>query len=260
MITAPLSRLLAVQDLDRSIAFYQDVLGFEVREPQGDYGFGTTVEVVSGPARLQLRTGKSAPDSTGHLRPSGAAILFFETDDAAALRDAAVARGGKPSELERVNWIKFRVFELRDPDGHTLWFGQSFHEPGPGPEPDRLADRHIPPGSGQLRQMIPELPLSDIAAGVTHYCEVLGFRINFAKDDLGILNRDSVTIALIPKTERHGIGSCYMYISDADALHAELVAKGARVQDRPVSMPWGLRQFQVLDLEDNRLTFGQTFE
>jgi hypothetical protein len=25
-------------------------------------------------------------------------------------------------------------------------------------------------------------------------------------------------------------------------------------------MPWGLRQFHVLDLEDNQITFGQTFE
>jgi predicted enzyme related to lactoylglutathione lyase len=67
-------------------------------------------------------------------------------------------------------------------------------------------------------------------------------------------------VALIPRTERHqGIGSCYVCIRDADALHAELVAKGANVLDEPVSMPWGLRQFHVLDLEGNRITFGQTF-
>jgi len=51
-----------------------------------------------------------------------------------------------------------------------------------------------------------------------------------------------------------------VYIRDADTLHAELVAKGANVLDEPVSMPWGLRQFHVLDLEGNRITFGQTFE
>ncbi len=47
---------------------------------------------------------------------------------------------------------------------------------------------------------------------------------------------------------------------DADAVHAELVAKGANVQGTPVSHPWGLRDFQVLDLEGNRITFGQPFE
>jgi uncharacterized glyoxalase superfamily protein PhnB len=56
------------------------------------------------------------------------------------------------------------------------------------------------------------------------------------------------------------MGSCCVYIRDADALHAELVAKGANVLDQPVSMAWGLRQFQVQDLEGNQITFGPTFE
>jgi catechol 2,3-dioxygenase-like lactoylglutathione lyase family enzyme len=261
MITAPLSRFLAVANLDRSLAFYRDVLGFEVGDPLGDYGFPVLAEAVSGAARIQLGGADSAPDSTGEHRPRGAAILFFETDAVTALHAAVVAGGGQPTHVEKVNWIKYRVFEIRDPDGHTLWFGQSYHELGDPADSPSLADRHTPAGSGQLRQMIPELPLTDIPTGVAHYRDVLGFRINYARDDIGIMDRDSVTIALIPRTERHrGIGSCYVYIRDADELHAELVAKGARVQDQPVSMPWGLRQFHVLDLEDNRITFGQTFE
>jgi uncharacterized glyoxalase superfamily protein PhnB len=70
-----------------------------------------------------------------------------------------------------------------------------------------------------------------------------------------------VTVLLIARTEQHtGIGSCYFYIRDADALHAELLAKGANVQGEPVSYPWGLRDFEVLDMAGNRLRFGQTFE
>jgi catechol 2,3-dioxygenase-like lactoylglutathione lyase family enzyme len=261
MITAPLSRFLAVADAKRSIAFYRDVLGFEVREASDDYGFAAIAEVVSGAAQIQLGNAESAYDSTGKRRPRGAAILFFETDDVAALHATVVTRGGKPSELEKVNWIKYRLFEIRDPDGHTLWFGQSYHEPRAVGGSDTYADMHTPAGSGQLRQIIPELPLRDIPAGVSHYRHVLGFRVNYANDNLGIMDRDSVTIALVPRSERHqGIGSCYVYIRDADALHAELVAKGARVLDQPTSMPWGLRQFHVLDLEDNQITFGQTFE
>lgn len=165
------------------------------------------------------------------------------------MRDAVSARGGKPSELEKANWIKMRLFEVRDPDGHTLWFAQSFQEAeSPRPEP-------------MLRQILPELPLTDIAAGIAHYRDVLGFKINYAQDDLGVLYRDEVTLLLIPRTERHqGIGSCYVYIRDADALHAELRVKGANVQGEPVSHPWGLRDFCVLDLEGNQITFGQTFE
>ncbi|MGH9260892.1 MAG: VOC family protein, partial [Acidimicrobiales bacterium] len=80
-----------------------------------------------------------------------------------------------------------------------------------------------------------------------------GFGVNYAQDDFGVMYRDAVTLLLIPRSERHqGIGSCYVYVRDADALHAELVAKGATVQGTPVSHPWGLRDFQVLDLEGNR--------
>ena len=141
------------------------------------------------------------------------------------------------------------MFDVRDPDGHTLWFGQSFDQPHrPGPPP-------------MLEKALPELPLDDVARGIAYYRDVLGFHINYAQHDLGVMDRDAVTVLLIARTERHkGIGSCYVYIRDADALHAELVAKGANVLDQPVSRPWGLRQFHVADLEGNWITFGQTFE
>jgi uncharacterized glyoxalase superfamily protein PhnB len=248
-IVAPVSRHLSVADIDRSLTFYRDVLGFHVRRIAAGDGVPAVAEAVSGPARIQLSMGDEAYDSTGEQRPRGSAILFFQTDDVAALRGAVLARGGKPSELEKANWIKMRVFEVRDPDGHTLWFAQSFQEPElPRPEP-------------MLRQILPELPLANIAAGIAHYRDVLGFSINYAQDDFGVMYRDAVTLLLIPKTERHkGIGSCYVYVRDADALHAELRAKGADVQGEPVSHPWGLRDFSALDLEGNQITFGQTFE
>jgi len=242
MIIAPVSRCLAVANPERSIAFYREVLGFEVRRAQG----GT--ELVSGEARLQIGGNDPAAEGRG--------VLFFETDDLDRLRSDVLARGGKPSSIEKVNWIKYRVFELEDPDGHILWFGQTFHV-----SDDSLAARHIPGQLGQLREALPELPLTDVAAGIAHYRDVLGFRINYAQDDLAVMYRDEITLLLIKRTERHaGIGSCYVYVADADTLHAELVANGANVLGEPVSQPWGLRDFRVLDLEGNRLGFGQPFE
>lgn len=249
-IVSPVSRHLSVADVDRSIAFYRDVLGFDARPlPRGD-GLPAIAEMVSGPARIQLATEATAYDSTGGQRPRGAAILFFETDDVAGLRAGIVARGGKASEIEKVNWIKMRVFQIADPDGHTLWFAQSFQERDQPVDPTR-----------QLRQLLPALPLSDVAAGIAHYQEALGFHINYAQADLGVMDRDDVTLLLIQRTEQFtGIGSCEAYINDADALHAELVRRGANVQGAPVSHPWGLRDFTVLDPEGNRLIFAQPFE
>jgi uncharacterized glyoxalase superfamily protein PhnB len=238
-IVAPVSRHLLVADAVRSVAFYCDVLGFEAREVRETYGAPADAEVVSGPARLQF----------GIHREPARRILFFQTEDVVAMRAAIGARGGEPSELERVNWIKMEMFEVRDPDGHTLWFGQSFDHPhSASPQP-------------KLVKALPELPLDDVARGIAYYRDVLGFHINYAQHDLGVMDRDSVTVLLIARTERpKGIGSCYVYIRDADALYAELVAAGANVLDQPVSRPWGLRQFHVVDLEGNQITFGQTFE
>jgi uncharacterized glyoxalase superfamily protein PhnB len=240
-IVAPLSRQLAVSDLGRSEAFYRDVLGFELR------GNG---ELVSGPARIRLAAGDRAADSTGDSRPRGAAILFIQVSDVAAMRSFVLARGASPSELEKVNWIKMRMFQLRDPDGHTLWFGQSFQEPDRPKEPLR-----------QLLQALPALPLTDVPAGIAYYRDALGFRINYAQGDLGVMDRDDITLLLVLRTARHpGAGWCEFYVRDADALHAELASKGANVQGPPVSQPWGLRTFTVLDLEGNELTFAQPFE
>lgn len=248
VITIPVSRHLSVANLGRSIAFYRDILGFDVRRFAAGDGVTAQAEAVSGPAKIQFTTEESAIDSTLELRPRGHAILFFGTNDVEAMREAVVARGGKPSELEKANWIKMQVFEIRDPDGHTLWFAQSFQQPAP--------ERPKP----MLEQALPEFPLTNVPAGVAYYQEVLGFKINYARDDFGVMFRDDVTLLLIPRGERKDIASCYVYIRDADALHAELRAKGANVQGEPVSHPWGLRDFAVLDLEGNRITFGQPFE
>ena len=112
-----------------------------------------------------------------------------------------------------------------------------------------------------LEKIMPELPCDDVPAAVAYYRDVLGFAVNYAQDDIGVMDRDAARILLIARTPRHtGIGSCYVYVSDADALHAELVARGAGVQGPPVSRPWGLREFVVLDPDGNRLTLGKPFE
>ena len=175
--------------------------------------------------------------------------MFFETDDVQAMHAAIRRRGGEASDVEKVNWIKMQMFELRDPDGHTVWFGQSYHEDSPARS------------RSMIERVMPELPLDDVPAGVRHYRDVLGFTVNYEQQDLGVMDRDEVRVLLVARTPQHsGIGSAYFYVRDADALYAELLGKGADVRGEPVSQPWGLREFSVLDPARNRLTFAQTFE
>lgn len=238
-IVAPVSQHLRVADSDRSVAFYRDILGFSVQTPQEDSGIRVAAEVSNGPARIQFSIGP----------PDARRIIFLETDDVAAMREAITGYGGRPSAVEDVNWIKMRMFEVRDPDEHVLWFGQSYAGP------DRARPQRM------LKTIMPELPLDDVPGGVAYYRDVLGFDINYQQHDLGVMDRDAVRLLLIARTERHrGIGSCSFYVTDVDGLFEELVSKGAHVQGPPVSHPWGLREFRVLDLEGNRLSFAQPFE
>jgi catechol 2,3-dioxygenase-like lactoylglutathione lyase family enzyme len=242
-IVAPVARSTGIADRDRSVRFYRDVLGFEIHDA------ADTLEAVSGPARIQLCSEDYTPNDWTEPRRPGSAVIFFETDDVAAMHAAIRAHGGLPSEVEKVNWIKMRMFQIRDPDGHTLWFGQSYDKP------------HKARLSPMMLKALPELPFTDVAAAVAYYRDVLGFHVNYQQHDLGVMDRDAITMVLIARTDRQkGIGSAYVYIEDADALHTELREKGAHIQGEPVSHPWGLRDFGVVDLEGNRITFGQPFE
>jgi len=238
-IVAPVSRHLDVADLVPADTFYRDTVGFEVHA-HADH----SAELTLGPARITL--GRRDPRAAAE----GRSILFFETDDIDRTYDILAARGAEPTAPEDVNWIKMRMIEIRDPDGNALWFGKGI---GGGHEPSRR--------QRMLRRVMPELPLSDVGTGVAYYRDVLGFEVNYSQHDIGVMDRDGMRVLLIARSSRQtGIGSCAFYVTDADALHAELTASGANVQGPPVSKPWGLREFSVLDPEGNRLTFAQTFE
>ena len=85
--------------------------------------------------------------------------------------------------------------------------------------------------------------------------------MNYADDHIGVMFRDQVTVLLVQRTAAYqGVGSAYFYIENADKLCAEMRTGGANVQGDPLSLPWGLREFSVKDVEGNELYFGQTFE
>ena len=48
----------------------------------------------------------------------------------------------------------------------------------------------------------------------------------------------------------------YVWLDDADALHAELAAKGATVVRAPCNQPYGCRDFEIDDGNGYRLCFG----
>jgi hypothetical protein len=75
------------------------------------------------------------------------------------------------------------------------------------------------------------------------------------------MDRDDIGLLLIARTPEHiGIGSAYFYVRDAVRCTPSSCATAPTCRGEPVSQPWGLREFRVLDPDRNRLTFAQTFE
>lgn len=100
----------------------------------------------------------------------------------------------------------------------------------------------------------------DLAASVAHYRDALGFTATFQYGEpafYACLCRDEVLIHLRAGTRwTPGNGAVAVFVKDVDALHDELIARGARVLKPPQNYPYGMRDFDVADLDGNQLTFG----
>jgi uncharacterized glyoxalase superfamily protein PhnB len=47
-----------------------------------------------------------------------------------------------------------------------------------------------------------------------------------------------------------------VFVTEVDALYEELKAKGANTLKPPQDYPYGMRDFDVIDLDGNHLCFG----
>jgi catechol 2,3-dioxygenase-like lactoylglutathione lyase family enzyme len=102
----------------------------------------------------------------------------------------------------------------------------------------------------------------DIAASLAYFRDALGFEVAFTWGEptyyAGVC-RGAVSIHLqaASQTSRPaGASSLSVFVGSADDVHRELVARGARVLKPPASYPYGMRDFNVADLDGNTLVFG----
>ena len=133
MTTLRAMTILQVRDVAASAAFY-DRLGFQSHGFWGDPpGFCI---VQRGDVTLGL---DRARDGTVPLNQWWAAYVYVE--DAEALRQEFMDAGLAPAAMQRPTEYGCVDFDMVDPDGHRLAFGQAVapepHGPGLGPERGR---------------------------------------------------------------------------------------------------------------------------
>jgi catechol 2,3-dioxygenase-like lactoylglutathione lyase family enzyme len=105
----------------------------------------------------------------------------------------------------------------------------------------------------------PTLMVRDLSAAIAFYTEKLGFTCEFSWGDpprLAGVNLDRVSIHLRPGPPGTP-GDVYFVVGDVDELHRQHVARGVAVTAAPATQPWGMREYRLIDLDGNRLGFGQ---
>jgi catechol 2,3-dioxygenase-like lactoylglutathione lyase family enzyme len=102
----------------------------------------------------------------------------------------------------------------------------------------------------------PILRVADFDASVAYYVEVLGFRLAWRAGAFGCVKRGEAALMLSEGAQGHVGSWIYVGVSDADALHIELLGRGARIRHAPTNFPWGSRELHVFDPDGNVLRFG----
>jgi uncharacterized glyoxalase superfamily protein PhnB len=104
--------------------------------------------------------------------------------------------------------------------------------------------------------------VSNMADSIAHYRDALGFAVTFEYGDpisYACLCRDEVALHLLAAQNTRrlpGHGGICIFVKDVDGVHAELVSRGANVIQAPQNYDYGMRDFDVVDLDGNQLTFG----
>jgi lactoylglutathione lyase len=116
--------ILIVEDLDRALGFYVDVLGLRLGHRSGDYA-----QLDTGTTRLALYTRSAMAKTLGMaLNPpvfnAPGFEVGFKVSDVDAAFTELIARGAYPVMPPTDRFWGQRTAYLRDPDGHLIELAQ----------------------------------------------------------------------------------------------------------------------------------------
>lgn len=119
VFTGEVKPVLYVRDVERSAAYFRDVLGFAFLGFSNLDGAPYYAEMGAGPLKFGLHNALNEEQGgwIGHQR------VYFRVRDVAAQRDRVLAEGGAPGELRETAWMD--MFIVRDLDGHEIVFAST---------------------------------------------------------------------------------------------------------------------------------------
>ena len=127
--------------------------------------------------------------------------------------------------------------------------------------------------AARLTASSPVLLVKDVVKAANHYRDAMGFgyeRFCGEPPSFVILHRDGVYLMLkqagdpkhvVPHwTVSDSLWNVYFWVSDVDALYAEFVGRGAKVDYGLCNQDYGCREFGIQDLDGHDIGFGQVIK
>lgn len=118
-----------------------------------------------------------------------------------------------------------------------------------------------------IRHIAPQFFTTDLRATLAYYRDTLGFSCLgtwgtppvyaiVARDEHRIHFRVAAPPTPNPDKYVEELLDAYLFVQDADALHAEYASRGVEFTRALGNTPWGLREFVLKDCDGRLLAFG----
>lgn len=114
-----------------------------------------------------------------------------------------------------------------------------------------------------MQTVVPQLRMTDAERSRAFYVGRLGFTVDWTHQfEPGLplfmqLTREGQTLFLTGHAgDCQAGGAVYFWVPDADSLYDGFLARGVQPFKPIETMPWGVREFLLVDPDHNRLRFG----
>jgi catechol 2,3-dioxygenase-like lactoylglutathione lyase family enzyme len=114
-----------------------------------------------------------------------------------------------------------------------------------------------------LQTAVPILASLNSQETIDFYTQKLGFTFHSNWDGYLIFSRDNISIHLWPTDDGEipKNTGCYINVTEVDKLYAAYQPQGVIHPNGPLKvMPWGMKQFSILDNNGNLIHFGERLE
>jgi uncharacterized glyoxalase superfamily protein PhnB len=112
----------------------------------------------------------------------------------------------------------------------------------------------------QFVQGAPVLHVRDVTATAEFYRDVLGFRWDFGDEAYAVVWRDNSAVHFVRDDASPSGIHLFQWVKDVDAYYQELLDRSAKVAKAPKTQPYGIREFELADINGVSIVFGQDTE